>query len=357
MRERSSEKGFSIALVSDYRGAIYGFAILWIAFFHAWAIDHVDYSFGHDSLMWFRTIMNAGNVGVDIYLFLSGISLYQSFHRDQDSYNFIRKRMLRVFLPVVLIDGLYWFIRFAVFEGSFAAFVSRITMLSFWMTGDQTIWFVSLIVILYFMYPFIYGFLYNGSKDQRSFLWRCILLLLAAYVVLIAFYKVSPYYKTVEIAVTRIPAFLIGAFAGKAVYERKKIPNALIPLFVVIALAFFAALHYDAVHNILRRFMFAAGGISICFILAVIFSFLDRLGNKATDQILRFFTWVGGFSLELYLSHIMLNQIYRLTDLYIKGNFVRYFIVICIAFILAWIMSIAVMKLRNLITGDGKSKS
>ena len=106
-----SNKRLSLNIVTKYRDALYGFAILWIVFFHANAIDNVDYSFGVHILRHFRTIMNNGSVGVDIFLFLSGISLYFSFRKGPTLDQYIKSRMSRVFLPLLIIDGGYWLVR------------------------------------------------------------------------------------------------------------------------------------------------------------------------------------------------------------------------------------------------------
>ena len=70
-------KPFRLDIVSTYRAPLYGFAILWIVVYHA-TIDNVDFSFGIEQLLWFKGIMELGNAGVDIFLFLSGVCLFFS---------------------------------------------------------------------------------------------------------------------------------------------------------------------------------------------------------------------------------------------------------------------------------------
>ena len=77
----TSSRNISFERVSKYHDAIYGFAIIFIMFFHAHAIDGVDYSFGRSNLRVFRTIMSNGSVGVDAFLFMSGVFLYYSYKR------------------------------------------------------------------------------------------------------------------------------------------------------------------------------------------------------------------------------------------------------------------------------------
>lgn len=93
--------------LSKYRAPIYGFAIIWIAFFHG-SVDTVDYSFGHDSLLWFKTIMSNGSVGVEVFLFLSGISLYFSFKNDSNLLSYLKKRTRRLFVPLFIVYGAFF---------------------------------------------------------------------------------------------------------------------------------------------------------------------------------------------------------------------------------------------------------
>ena len=63
-------KIFNYHYLSSERKTIMGFAILWIMFFHSSG----DYSHFHV----LKTIKEFGNLGVDIFLLLSGIGLYYS---------------------------------------------------------------------------------------------------------------------------------------------------------------------------------------------------------------------------------------------------------------------------------------
>lgn len=345
-------RGFPLDLVSRYRSQIYGLSILYIAFFHGNAIDAVDYSFGRDSLMLFRKIMNNGNVGVDIFLFVSGISLYFAHARGPEVYEFLRKRLLRLWLPVAVIYGVYWFVRFALFGHSIPDFISRILMLAFWENGDQSIWFVSLIAVLYLIYPLLYGFLFVKG-GAGSLLLRCFLVMAICYLAIISFAEIGgESYEMIEIAITRIPVFILGAALGKFVYEKRRIPTVFSLVFIAGTVFFWWVLYRaENFEGMPRRFFFLLGGVCMAYVFAMIFLGLDRITLPGlgflTKQILRFFGWVGGFSLELYLAHIMVNQLYRFTDLYIEGDFSRYALMLAIAFVWAWAASRIVSVIKD----------
>ncbi|WP_455163594.1 acyltransferase family protein, partial [Slackia exigua] len=103
-------KPFRLDIVSTYRAPLYGFAILWIVIYHA-TIDNVDFSFGIEQLLWFKGIMELGNAGVDIFLFLSGVCLFFSYAKKPTLHDFMKKRAVRLIVPLVVIDYGYWIIR------------------------------------------------------------------------------------------------------------------------------------------------------------------------------------------------------------------------------------------------------
>lgn len=330
-------------IVSKHRNAIYGFAILWVMIFHGGAIDYVDYSFGFEWLSWLASLINVGNVGVDIFLFLSGICLYFSFHRKPDVGSFVKKRLSRVVLPCLIVYSAYWLIRYGVYDPDLPVLLSSFTLMRFWMTGDETMWFVSLILVLYFTYPYVYYFLFNVDK-KRSI--RAVLLLLALYFVICSFKMSAPaLYDMIEIALTRIPIFVMGCIMGKFVFEGKMLPRYCIVLVFTISTLFLIVVCAGLVHGTWLRFFYAIGGISLSYALAYTFEFLSCVFIGKSNMLGRFCEFVGAFSLELYLSHIMLNQVVRILPIYEKGSFAIYAVVMVTSLLLAW----AAMKVTSLI--------
>ena len=65
---------------------------------------------------------------------------------------------------------------------------------------------------------------------------------------------------------------------------------------------------------------------------------------------------MGGFSLELYLSHIMLNRLYRATSFYREGNLYRYTAMAVIAIISAWLASKLVDVIKRKIDDKDREK-
>lgn len=346
-------------IVSKYRNQLYGLAILWVVVFHAYAIDKVDFSFGHSSgpLSWFATLLNNGNVGVDIFLLLSGICLYFSFSKDGDIGRFMKKRLTRIFIPLWIIDGLYWLIRVVVVGGDPEGFVSRVLLFRFWTTGDTTCWYGSLIVLLYFMYPFFYAFIYSEKAKHRFV--RCLLLMGLFYFVCITTSHAMPeFYKATEVALTRISVFILGVYLGKLVHDKKYWGNwAAVAACFAAAFLFFVVMHFELIENkMLMRFFFLVGGVSLSYAICYCFDGISRLCKNHASFALRFLGWIGTFSFELYVSHIMVNQIYRLPSTYVpgQGNLIPYFVIIApLSILIAWAGSKATAKLIEVFSSRG----
>jgi peptidoglycan/LPS O-acetylase OafA/YrhL len=50
------------------------------------------------------------SVGVEVFLFLSGMGLYFSYTKNKDTGAFLRKRFIRVLIPYLIYGSVIWFI-------------------------------------------------------------------------------------------------------------------------------------------------------------------------------------------------------------------------------------------------------
>ena len=345
----------NLNIISKHRAVIYGIAILYVVLFHASAINDFDYSFGHKILEPFKLFMDTGNVGVDIFLFMSGVSLYFSFSRNNNIAQFFVKRFWRIVPAVWIIFGWFWALLYLFQNFAPDQFIPRFLCIDFWlMTGDASIWYVSLILLLYLLYPLIYAALYGGKTEHTGV--KCLILLAFVYTVVTIFWMRNPdFYKPIEIAITRIPVFIMGCYWGKLVFEKRTVSKAFIPLVFIAVFAFYGVLYPDVIHGPLRRFFYAIGGISLCYAIALICEFFDMLfkGEKPKSRFLyRFLAWTGGFTLELYVGHIMCNQAFhKFFDWYVDENLKVYLVMATFAFFLAFGVSKLVPVIQKKITG------
>lgn len=354
----SFPKKMPLNVVSAYRAPLYGAAIIWVMLFHAAAIFHCSYAFGHEELVWLHSLMRRGKVGVDIFLFLSGICLYFSYTKNPDTHDFLKKRFLRLITPVVLIDGIYWFVLvFFIKGGTIWSFLSRILLVRFWVTGDSSIWFVSWIAVLYLLYPIIYAILFKKGTDASVIVRGVVLCALTCIFLMCLYREGAGLYDRYSIALTRLPVFILGCVFGKFVYEKHEVSWGWFAVIVAMCAAFYFVNYFKLIGGIKYDMSHLIGGIGFAYLFSVIFWGIDSLCKRWKSWIIRFFSVAGGASLELYLAHIMIGQVFRMTPYYVKGDLSDYLLFVCVpAFALALVMAKLVGAINKKILQGFSSK-
>ena len=91
-----------LANISRYRGELMGAAMLFIILFHV-GLSRGDPFYG---------LRRCGNVGVDMFLFLSGIGLWFSWIKHPSVSHFFKRRYLRIYPAWLIMASLYYIPRF-----------------------------------------------------------------------------------------------------------------------------------------------------------------------------------------------------------------------------------------------------
>ncbi|MBQ0037988.1 MAG: acyltransferase [Clostridiales bacterium] len=301
--EDTKREAFSLGLLTENRQELYGVATLWIIVFHSYLCN-----------VYFPTIVGRlityGNMGCEIFLFLSGICLYFSYHGDERTIPFLKRRLVRLYVPMVLICTGYWLFelfRGGVTVGALGRLAANYLTLSLWLTGDNQIWFVSLLMLAYFLYPYVYHALFDGAHKGRTLL---LLLLLAVGVTVLIQASDPDFYNATAVALTRLPVFLVGCFLGRRVYDRHPLPPWVIPVCAAVFCTVIVVLEWDVLHGMWRRYFYLPGGIALTVVLAWLFHAVQW---RPLHTVFRF---LGNMSLELYLLNIILIRLYRLLPCY-----------------------------------------
>ena len=307
-------------ILSKYRNELYGISILWVIFLHGLNFKRSSTPY---FLEIFEPLLKHGNCGVEIFLFLSGIFLYFSMEKDSNIYSFWKKRLKRILIPFILIDGVYWGYVCIIKEHDIFLFIKNITFYSFWFEGNPQVWFIATIIFLYFIYPFIYSKILKNQKINR--LLYIILFCALSYLMCYIFKSFTPqWYRMVEIGLTRIPVFLIGSYCGILVYSGKAINTNikfLSLIFVLVGLGYFYVHPISLINNF--RIPYLLVGPSLAIWISVC---LEIVSSTKGNRLLSL--W-GGLSLELYLSHVVLRKIFLASPIYGKSavaNFHKYLI-------------------------------
>ena len=99
---KESKKELSYALISKYRAALMGLAILSIIFFH-FTDDCRIYDFRFSGLIYYFNRYIGGSA-VDIFLMLSGFGLYYSQKKNKYGYKeHLKKRIPKLLIPYLFI--------------------------------------------------------------------------------------------------------------------------------------------------------------------------------------------------------------------------------------------------------------
>ncbi len=336
----SEKKSLQLFDISKYKAEIYGISILWIMLFHAHPMFGVNYTLGTKLLKPLDSLIGLGNMGVEIFLFCSGIFLYFSYVRNSDAYSFMCKRISRLFWPVAIISGPYWIYTCIVKNDSVLQFISKFTLLDFFISGDQQIWFVSAIFLFYVIYPYIYGFLFK-AKFLNEISRLLILLAVVALVTISLMYIYPDYYSKIEIALTRLPVFIIGSYFGKLVYEKKSLPGYVYIICVVLILTSFVVLNLAVLSGPFKRWFYMVGGIPLTLVLPGI---LNVLRCKPINK---FFSFFGGISLNLYVSHVVVIRVYKLLPFGDVKRLYIYLILLAISILVGWLAELLIKQITK----------
>jgi Predicted acyltransferases len=336
--------------LSQYRNKLYGFSILWIFIFHISESFKKQMDFGG----LFDVVTFSGNMGVEIFLFLSGVSLYFSMSKllkdkkdvneitMSEIFNFYKRRVRNIIILYIVfcIPALY--ISDIAITGNVELFFHHVF---FFNEGCRTYWFLLAIIIFYLIYPTIFK-LIKQNKKKRIYVFLVVYSIILVYISYIGL----DFYEFYEVMLTRLPIFVIGSLCGEAVYNKKSV-NSYILIFLFVGAFLRRPILYcfenisflKFLYPIVFRYSLAIPALCVMFVLCMLFPYFK---GKVVDD---FLPYIGKMTLEIYVVHIGLRAIFRsyLRDLNaLSKNEV--FIFMIILFILTIFLSIFLNKLLHL---------
>ena len=279
-----------------------GVAAICILFYHSTMERNIGRAFCYDffyrtgvvySVLYFLTRLL--NVGVEVFLFVSAIGLYYSYEKNPRFKDYYIKRIVNVYIIAVIISLIFRSVP-NILAGKFDVFNYIISTFSLkWLLGESTeYWYVSFIMILYLVFPLLYKLIkrIEGKKYDKLIL-TC---LIALYMQLLWCAKDTTFVKTYEIGLTRVPIFVVGCYAGYLV-KNKKNTSWEIYVFALIGIIMkisFALKGYtNFIYTRFSSFFFVFFVMLLAIYLFKIFPVF----------IMKFFSFMGNMSLELYLVH------------------------------------------------------
>lgn len=307
----NEKKQFSYENLSKYRNVLMGLQIILIIIFHF----AVDGYYVRDSRIIYLFYKYIRSSGVDIFLLLSGLGLYFSWKKNPDVKQFYIKRYTRVLIPyfLVAVPAWIWLDIFCLNKG-WGAFIQDVFFLSFFVEQTRWFWYILMICLCYWVFPYIFRVI-ESAVDKTSAQLRVLVLCGTSTLVLVMLQLYhNDLYSNVSIAVSRIPAFIVGVLIGKAVYEKLTVPKRHIWIMLVLAIVIAWPLQM-----ITRKIV---GVYSLAFLnyaLTLLFvMILVRLSSCRSGILVMMHNliagtlgWFGKYTLELYLIHVMVRKIMK----------------------------------------------
>ena len=319
-----------LSYAKNYRLELMGVAITWVMMLHGSEL----YSTVRIPIV--STIAKRGNIGVDMFLFLSGFGLWFSLEKNNDTIAFYRRRVKRVLLPYLILAFPFWIYNTLYYKAGFSKFLMDYMGISFVTQGVVTTWYIFLIIALYLVYPLIYHW------EKKSGLIADAAMIVACISFCIVLKRHLPsLYGHVEIAITRVPAFLLGSLAARLTKQKNKAEYVFFASYAIFATAIFI-LHIPIKKSnldlsvVLYRF----GGAGIAVMVITVFSvFYDRISKWRGGFRSKLLQHLGIISLELYLLHIFLRTLLRHNKVGIHASALQqsfiWFLTIVIAVVLS----------------------
>ena len=204
--------GFNLNQISKYRAELMGVSTLLILLCHA---------AGNDVLMpkWLMYVVAQGQLGVDIFLFLSGMGLYYSLSTHRGGVkSWYARRYKRILIPYLAITIPLGIINVMVYHESVWRVLSVISTLQYWIS-HQAAWFIALLLPLYAIAPCLYRWL---KKEGRM---KCTAVFIVCYVIALWPLSVSStsFLGNVQFAIIRVPIFVLGMYMGPQILEGKQL--------------------------------------------------------------------------------------------------------------------------------------
>ena len=313
-----------LANISRFRAEQMGAAMLFVILFHV-ALDRGDPFYG---------LRRCGNVGVDIFLFLSGVGLWFSWVKTPDVLRFYRRRLLRIVPTWIVVATAFYlpdYLGARRFSRSLVDLIGDITInWDFWLHDELTFWYVPAIMALYLVAPW-----YMRLVQSRP-VYRWLPLLMVIWCVMVQW--VLPIHAAVghiEIFWSRVPIFFIGINFGEMVRTRRQLSSdAVWLLLVTFLMTFGTCLYLEQVRHgqfplFVERMLYIP--FTVCTVLV-----MNRIFRRTPQWVNRLFRFVGALSLEAYLIHIHFVLVY--VQPYHLGYWLTFLVTVTITLPIAWLL-------------------
>lgn len=329
----NAPKDIRLSDISRYRSELMGAAMLFVLAFHV-GLPKTDFM---------HPLVRCGNIGVDIFLFLSGIGLWYSWSKCPSLWHFFKRRYLRVY-PVWLIVACLFYIpdymqhASKLSPGVIDLIANILVGWSFWRMDDLTFWFVPTIMMLYTFAPAYMALI------RRCDAYRWLPVVFIVWAVMVYYYPPLRHsVGHIEIFWSRVPIFLIGINCGQIVKEQRVVNiGAGVMISVLFVLSLVMCMKFEEMWRgrfplFIERMVYIPLTVTSVIILA-------RLMCRAPGWLCRCLAFIGTYSLEIYLVHY--EFVLRHLRQYKLGFWLTLIVVTVAATAVAWLLNKAIAACR-----------
>lgn len=284
--------------ISKYRTPIMGFAAIWIMLFHSTinvpmrAID---------------TVIKIGYLGVDIFMFMSGFSMWNSFCVScrGNGKEFIYRRFKKIF-PTFIPFAILWITSYLINNyKSTNELIEAMHTKDFWITIIIFRWFVPCIILCYLITPII-----NAIFNRFGYKIQTLLVLIA---ICIGISMPFVYLKSslALMVILRIPEYIIGWYYGAAASKTKNHILTRVAIIVFMYAAYYCLLGTFSDEYLSDTGLYWWPAIVCVSSMVICLARCRYIDNKI-------FNFCGKYSLELYLWHVFF--MFSIIDFLSKHN-------------------------------------
>jgi len=339
----------NLNIISKYRGELMGFAIIIVMLFHVPVPRSSD---------WYG-LVRMGNLGVDIFFFLSGIGLWYSWSKMHEKneacftfrsslFTFYLNRAKRIYPAWLIIAGYFYISRFNFSAATTDSWINLFGQVffnwNFWRFDELTFWYVPATMMMYLFAPFYMELV----RRNDAFRWLVVLPLMWCIIV----QYVTPIHAAVghiEIFWSRVPIFFLGINIAEAVRQKRQLDCStwyLVVFFFIVSLSscvWLEQMRHGKFPLYVERMLYIPLAITTILIMSAVFERLATALQSAPrwlpsgTGINAFFTFVGGISLEIYLLHAqyVLNPLAKMH----LGYWPTFLLTFAISVPIAWLIS------------------
>ena len=229
------------------------------------------------------------------FLFLSGFGLYYSFSVNRNLSLYFKKRVSRLYIPYLCISSIFFTLLLLAGKCSTSEFIGYLTTAAFWYKGNYyAMWYVAVSLALYMLFPLFYMLIFNKRWDKPFVFLIIIEVVMYGLYVFLRHYT-PEYWSIVEFGLSKTYIFPLGIYLGYLSKRGTKIS-------IYMLLSFIACCGLLFVKGFLPETMRTLIGIPL---VCILFDFIFKNGH--CNVIRKSLLWLGKFSLELYLLHVLIN--------------------------------------------------